>query len=258
MRSSIWVAAAIAITATQTGCAGTPGCPKAGFPASEKAEWAAALDKKEVLLLDGTKKINIKRDVHNIIVNVDAKPFADAFMTVMTDPKRRFGLIEVDRKPENVGKPFTLGERFQGRYGLVGAIKDQLGQDFANLFGPELRDPAYANLVCQIENDNTSDYGVLSDLVMGPPDAKEFRFAYRYLNGSPIAGSSTFTVLQLAPGTSRVTQIFEYQEQSQTFAMFFTAAGLKLHNQVVWSQVRQAVELAGGAIVSSDIPEAYR
>jgi hypothetical protein len=57
---------------------------------------------------------------------------------------------------------------------------------------------------------------------------------------------------------SSLTQIFEYQEQSPTFALFFSSGGLKLHNQVVYSQASQAAELIGAKVLSSDIPEAYQ
>ena len=39
---------------------------------------------------------------------------------------------------------------------------------------------------------------------------------------------------------SRLRQLFEYQEQTSSFATFFTKGGLRLHNQVVYSQAEQA------------------
>src|SRR5262249_42979080 len=162
-----------------------------------------------------------------------------------------FGLIEVDRKRANVKKPFTVGERFQGRYSLEGALAGALGDDVKRLFTTLDKDPAFAEAVCELENNNLSDYGVVSALVIRPPHAKELRFSYRYLSGSPIAGSSAFVVTQLEPGRSRVSQIFEYQERTRAFADFFATSGLKLHNQVVESQVTQALAVGGGKILES-------
>ena len=240
-----------------TACCGGP-CPKAEFPDASKAEWEAVLDRKQVLKLKPRGDIAIKHDVHVLLVDVEPKKFADAFHAVMMDSRRSFGLITVNRKRTNIDKPFTLGERFQGRYSLVGALREQFHAEQDATFDEVLTSPALAEIVCAIENDMMSDYGEIFDLVLGPDNAKQFRFAYRYLEGSPIAGSSMFIVDELEPGKSRVTQIFEYQEQNQSFANFFSNKGLKLHNQVVYSQVSQSVALAGGHIIASDIPAAYR
>jgi hypothetical protein len=240
------------VAAVAPACNGS-GCPKPSATPSEHAEWEAVLAKKAVLTLDPTGSIAIKRDVHNQVVSLDAKPFADALNAVLMDPQRRFGLIEVDRTRAAVGKPYTVGERFQGRYSLEGALEQALGNDIKTLFDSLDRSPAFAEAICEIENKQLSDYGVVTELVMTPPDAKEFRFSYRYLSGSPIAGSSTYVVTQLDPGKSRVTEIFEYQERSRAFADFFATSGLKLHLQVVESQITQAVIVGGGRVLETDI-----
>jgi hypothetical protein len=51
--------------------------------------------------------------------------------------------------------------------------------------------------------------------------------------------------------------VFVYQEQSMDFATFFTAGGLKLHNQVVYQQALQSAELLGAEILESDIPSEW-
>lgn len=253
MRFSVPVMLVACLAGAATPACNGSGCPKPGATPREHAEWEAVLAAKSVLTLDPAGAIAIKRDVHNQIVSLDAKPFADALNAVLTDPKRRFGLIEVDRKQATVGKPFSLGERFQGRYSLEGAAESVLGKDVKKLFDTLDRDPAFAEAICEIENKQLSDYGVITDLVTAPADGKELRFSYRYLAGSPIAGSSTYLVTQLEPGRSRVTEIFEYQERSTSFADFFATTGLKLHVQVVESQITQAATLGGGQIVQTDI-----
>jgi hypothetical protein len=57
---------------------------------------------------------------------------------------------------------------------------------------------------------------------------------------------------------SKVTQVFEYQELTASFALFFSSGGRKLHNGVVYNQAAQAAAVLGAKVVSSDIPEPYR
>jgi hypothetical protein len=90
---------------------------------------------------------------------------------------------------------------------------------------------------------------------------------YRYLKPTPIAGSSTFEVSDVVdpgelsglgvPKAARVRQIFVYQEQNKAFADFFTTGGLRLHDQVVYSQVMQSAEAAGTCVLRTDIPKEY-
>jgi hypothetical protein len=241
---------------------GSPGCQKSGCPtkapSDARAIWEAELDKKTELALDATRDITIKRDVHVIVVSADAQKLAAAFHDVMRDPKRHFGLIKVDRKQANLDKPFQLGERFQGRYEIDEALKKDLSPWAKKIFGEFVDEPGVKAFLCDLENQATSDYGVIAKLDLSPKDGQDFVLSYHYLSGSPIAGSSTFIVHPISPGTSSLTQVFEYQELSPTFALFFSSGGLKLHDQVVYSQVSQAADLVGAKIVSSDIPEAYR
>ena len=247
---------AFALALSSSGCNKT-GCPTRSS-ADARARWEAELDKKTELVLDATRDITIKRDVHVLVVSAEAPKLAAAFHDVMRDPKRRFGLIKVDRKQANLDKPFQLGERFQGRYEIDEALKRDLAPWAKKIFGELVEDPGVKAFLCDVENQATSDYGVIAKLDLSPKDGQEYVLSYHYLSGSPIAGSSTFVIRQVSPGTSSLTQIFEYQELSPTFAVFFSSGGLKLHNQVVYSQVSQAAELIGAKIVSSDIPDAYR
>ena len=234
------------------------GCPGPHASADSRSQWEAALDGRKELVLDGKRDITIKRDVRNIVVSADADKVAQAFHEVMRDPKRRFGLIRVDRKEANIGKPFSVGERFQGRYELDAAIRQNLEPWEKKMFGDFASDPGVRSFLCDIENQNTSDYGMIAALNLTPKAGEDFVLAYRYLEGSPIAGSSTFVITQVSPGSSKITQIFEYQELTAAFALFFSSGGLKLHNQVVYNQAAQAAEILGAKILSTDLPEEYR
>lgn len=247
-------------------CASAP-CPESQHPANVES-WATELRARQPLALDYRSDISVKRDMRDVIVDVEAARLAPAFQQVMSDPERRYGLIRVDRLPENLGKPFALGEHFQGRYEVDRAIARELQGHLRQWFGDFADSEPVQAWVCQIENGLTSDYGVISELDLSPAPGRDYVLQYRYLEGSPIAGSSTFTVADITDPAvlaqhgiskgSRLRQLFEYQEQSSSFATFFTKGGLRLHNQVVYSQAEQAAAAAGGKVVASDIPVEYQ
>lgn len=279
-----------------TGCGG--GCPTSDSIAS-RDRWEADLSTKTRLPLDEHGPITIKRDVHNFVLSAEPQAVAEAFGEVLSDPKRRFGLIRVDRPAADVGKDFELGQRFQGRYDLGKAIGAELQGDLKKLFGEFLEHEHVQEWLCVIENQHASDYGEVTELERNPPPGGAYRMKYEYLTGSPIAGSSTFIVRPVtddamlakycaaappsapppadaeqagespaepspAPAPpecalSVLTQVFVYQEQSESFATFFSTGGLKLHNQVVYSQALQTVALIDGAeILETDVPAAYK
>jgi hypothetical protein len=247
-------------------CASAPRCPTSTV-AAERERWEDSLRKAKYVELRPSAPISIKSDVHELFVGVDAATFAKAFHEVMRSPDRRFGLIRVDRMKDNVGKPFHVGERFQGRYELAAAGRQALPTLWQQLFEPVLADKGVQESLCRIENGHTSDYGEIVELNLEQPKSGKYTMQYRYLTPSPIAGSSTFEVSDVTdpdelkglgvPKATRVRQIFVYQEQNESFARFFATGGLKLHNQVVYSQVMQAAEAAGACVIRSDIPKEY-
>ncbi len=265
VRAALFFTAVASATALP-GCLGCgSGCPTSVKP-EQQGKWEAALVAKRELPLKPSADIAIKRDVHDIFVSADAATLAHAFHDVMRNPQGRFGLIRVDRLPANVGKPFTVGEKFQGRYSIEGAIKAELPARLQRLFGEFVDDDEIADFLCRIENEQTSDFGIIARLELNPPPGEPHVLEYRYLTGSPIAGSSTFMVTEASASdlarlgvsvAAKLTQVFVYQEQSGSFAKFFTRGGLKLHNQVVMSQAQQSAVLAGGTILESDIPKEY-
>ena len=212
------------------------------------------------LALDPTRAITIKRDVHNLDVGCPAAAFAEAFHATMRDPAREFGLIRVVRTKDETGQPFRMGARFQGQYQIDDALRadhEKGWLDWIERHVPDAIDALGLDpLLRTIEDAMTSDYGVITrfDLAPGSP---ELAMTYEYLEGSPIAGSSTFMVTPLGASTCRFTQIFEYQELHADFVLFFATGGLKLHDQVVWAQVTQSAALLGAKVLASDIPPAY-
>lgn len=259
----LWVACSFTVLGS---CASAARCPTSTL-AVERQRWEDGLRRAKFVELVPLSPISIKSDVHELYVGVDAKAFAKAFHDVMRSPDRRFGLIRVDRMQDNIGKPFHVGERFQGRYELASAGRQALPAIWQQLFEPVLADQAVKESLCRIENGHTSDYGEIVELNLEEPKSGKYTMRYRYLTPSPIAGSSTFEVGDVtdpeelrsigASKATRVRQIFVYQEQNEGFARFFATGGLKLHNQVVYSQVMQAAEAAGACVLRSDIPKEY-
>lgn len=211
------------------------------------------------LALDPGGAIAIKRDVHNFEVDADATTFADAFHRTMCAPKAQFGLVRVIRTRAETGEPFALNKRFQGQYQLDEAILDGLDKRFRRWLArharPFLRALHIGKLVRLTEDLIASDYGVVTAFDIASPTRPTM--TYTYLEGSPIAGSSTFEVTPLGPGRCLFTQIFVYQELHLDFVLFFSTQGLKLHDQVVFHQVAQTAKALGVGFRNLDMPPAY-
>jgi hypothetical protein len=223
---------------------GMLGCPQAKDPAAAEAEWERKLDARQILPLKPNGSIAIKRDVHSIDVGAEALAFGDAFARTMADSSKHFGLIRVLRKRANASQPFTVHERFQGRYGVDQAL--------------HLTGPFWEPILVHIEDQFASDYGIIQELNMRPKEGEDARLVYEYLDGSPIAGSSTFTIHALDKDKCRLTQVFQYQEQQESFIQFFANDGLKLHDQVVYSQAKQSADALQAKILGTDLPEPYQ
>lgn len=211
---------------------------------SPRAE--ARLMRRAPLPVDAGRAIAVKRDVHDFILDAGAADVARAFREVVTDPASRFGLIRVVRPPERVGQPFAVGERFQGCFSLARAL---------GAAGGLARAPGLRALAALVEDLMLSNYAEVV-AIDEDPQAQRFRLEYRYLEGTPIAGRSIFTIEPHADGT-RVRQIFEYQEVNGVALGTFQRFGLKYHDQVVQMEVEQAAARAGARVLSSTIPAAY-
>jgi hypothetical protein len=218
----------------------------------------AQLSRRAPLPLDPSAAIAIKRDVHEFEVDADADVFAAAFAEVMTDPQAMFGLIRIRRPGARMGAAFAVGERFQGCFSLEQALLGALARPgLRGLRAPVerlLRTPAAARVVDWIEDTMLSDYGEIVDITR---DGDGHRLRYRYLDGTPIAGSSVFLVEPLGAGRCRVRQIFEYQEINAIALGTFQRFGLKYHDQVVHMQIQTAAERCGARVLRGTIPMEY-
>jgi hypothetical protein len=242
-------------------------CPTSDTP-GDVARWSAELRRRAPLTLDYRADISVKRDVRDVLVDVEASRFASAFAEVMTDPARRFGLIRIDRLPEHMGKPFEVGEKFQGRYGVEGAVSEKLRGKAKAWFGDLADSEPVQSWLCAVENQHTSNFGQIRRIELAAEPGGESVLEYVYLDGTPIAGSSTFTVSAVTDPAvlarhgvahaARLQQAFEYQERDAGTTSFFSRGGLRLHNMVVFSQAEQSAAAAGGRVLESNIPLEYR
>jgi hypothetical protein len=221
------------------------------------------LERKALLPVDPSRSIAIKRDVHEFIVEADCDAFADAFKKVMTDPEGSFGLIRVKRPESRMGRDFGVGERFQGCYSIEGALLKSFSQGWRRALRPMvawvLRRSSVRWTLSRIEDALMSDYAIIAELVLDPDRSRGqiHTLKYCYLEGTPIAGSSRFSIESLGPGRCRVTQIFEYQEVNGIALATFQRFGLKMHDQVVHMQIAKAAERCGAPAPVGTIPLAY-
>ena len=143
-------------------------------------------------------------------------------------------------------------ERFQGCFSLELLLGRTLGPWVAKLLALS----PVRWLLRAIEDAWLSNYGEISEMELTVPADRPARLVYAYLEGTPIAGRSIFTIEPIAPGKSRFTQTLEYQEINGISLATFQRFGLKFHNQVVHEEVRQAAERVGGR-ARGTIPQAY-
>jgi hypothetical protein len=210
------------------------------------------LARRAPLPVDARRSIAVKRDVHEFVVDTDATRFAQAFREVVTDPESTFGLIRVKRPAARVGRDFEVGERFQGCFSLELAARRWLGDGAAGLLATR----GGRALAGVIEDLALSDYAEVA-VIEEDPEAGRHVLEYRYLEGTPIAGRSVFTIEPEGAGRCRVRQVFEYQEVNGFALATFQRFGLKLHDQVVHMEIERAAERAGARLVEATIPREY-
>jgi hypothetical protein len=187
---------------------------------------ALRLSRRRPLAVDLDRAAALKRNVHEFVVGAPADRVAEALMQVLAEPGP-IGPLEIKRRPEQVGRPFTAGERFHGCLHLLGA------------FG-RTRPGAW------LEDTLMSDY---AEIVFLEPR----RMSYRYLEGSPIAGRSTFELDDLPAGRSRLRVIFEFQERGGAAVTLLHRFGIRLHDEVTGQQIERAARRLGVPLISSTV-----
>jgi hypothetical protein len=196
------------------------------------------LQHRQTLAIDPARSCAIKRGVHELEIDTSAERFAPALRQVMRDPEGAFGLIDVKRAPDRLGSDFIVGERFHGCVRL------------ARLRSPGLRLLGKTRLGAWLEDSVLSDYAEVIEV-------EPYKVVYRYLSGTPIAGTSTFLIEPLGESRCRFRVVFEYQELGGLAISALHRFGLRMHDQCTWVQAHRAAALCGAHVVSSTIPHSY-
>lgn len=226
-----------------------PPSPPARGPSSEADILEPAVYDKRVLPLDPEAPIAIKRGIHVIDVGATAAAMMPAFAATLEDPGRMFGLIQLLRTADKRGRPYSVGERFQGRYVIKDALRESI---------PDLQTDALSSRIFQaIENRMLSDYGVITEIELHPSPGRPYRLRYEYLEGTPIAGSLIIECQDRSAGSCRFTQITEYQEAGLGVLVAYGTAVIKMHNRVFYEMVKQSADRIGAPILATDIPAPY-
>ena len=196
------------------------------------------------LALDPDGAIAIKRDVRSIVVGATTADLIGALHAALRAPGAMFGHIRIVRARDRLGLPFTVGERFQGRYSLAHALAPGAA-----------RAPAIRRALSFVEDRLLSDYAVITRLDLDPRSGAEVSgFSYDYLEGTPIAGRLTMECRAEGPRVCRVTQTTEYQERDLGALLAFGTRVLRMHNQVFHDEIAAAAARLGAAILYTDIP----
>jgi hypothetical protein len=212
------------------------------------------------LPVDSRRSIAIKRDVHEYWIEADADLFVDAFRRVIADPQGLFGLIRVKRPAGRMGIDFEPGERFQGCYSIEEALKRRFsGSRHQARVARLLAFWPIRKAMGWVEDRLLSDYAMIEQLVLSPDASRGeiHTLRYCYLEGTPIAGSTTYFVESRAGHKCLLRQVLEYQEINGLALAVFQRVTLKMHDQVVHVQIQKAAERAGIPSPVGTIPVGY-
>jgi hypothetical protein len=200
------------------------------------------------LPVDPRRSIAIKRDVQEYRIEADAGRFVDAFRRVIADPEGLFGLIRIKRPAERMGADFeeALKRRLSGS-----RHRARVARLLA--FWP------IRKTVGWIEDRLLSDYAMIDQLDLSPDASRGeiHTLRYCYLEGTAIAGSTTYFVEARAAHQCLVRQVLEYQEINGLAVVAFQRVVLKMHKQVVHAQIQKAAEHAGIPSPVETIPADY-
>jgi hypothetical protein len=136
----------------------------------------------------------------------------------------------------------VVGEQFQGRF----ALDDRITGDTARSESARaewLQRLRIEQGLERLEDVALGDYGEIVLVQFPPPPAPSMRISYSYTAGSPFSGRSDFGVEQTGPGQCEFMQRIAWREQNRFTESMMKWIGLKLHNDVVYGQVREAAAL---------------
>jgi len=180
---------------------------------------ARALERRRPLAVDPRRSVAIKRNAHEFVVAAGPSVLAHAFAAVMRE-QDRFADLCILRHPARAGQPFEKGERFVASFRRLGWrwLEDRVLSDSAEI----------------VETEPT-------------------RVTYRYLEGSPIAGESSYAILPDGAGSARVVVTFTFQEQGGLALSALHRFGIRWHDRVVQAQVEAAAKKIGARVLESTL-----
>jgi hypothetical protein len=204
---------------------------------------ARALASRAPNAVDARRAAAIKRNVHEVDVDVDAPRFADALRAVLTDPDARFGAVRMVRARDRVGRALVAGERFQGVFSLRALAAERGAPCWLDL---ALALAEQAGALAWIEERFASDHGELTRV-------DDDRVVYRYLRGTPFAGESEYAIAPRGARACRLEVAFTYQETTGAAISLVHRFGLRQHDLAVLAQAEAAAARAGGRITRTTI-----
>lgn len=207
--------------------------------------------RRRVLPLGHYPGMRIYVDRRRFDVETSAARFVEGFRRVLEQPGFLVAhQFEVLRQEGLVGKEFSLGERFQGRF----ALDEMLVGDAT------LRPTWWMRLLAalhvrplleSLEDQALSNFGEVTRLELGA-EGRDSVIEYKYLTGTPFAGNSLFTVTPTGPSSCRYVEQITFQPTDPIKEATFLAIGLRMHNKVVFGQVEAAADLAGARYTPLD------
>jgi hypothetical protein len=201
-------------------------------------------------VIDAARAAAIKRNVHELDLDVDACRFARALGDVMRDPRAQFGLVRLRRARDRVGRDFARGERFEGCFSVRAAAA---AWGAPRWLGRVLALAERAGALAWFEQRFAADHSEITQLALDPDDDGVRRVAYRYLAGTPLAGESVYTIAPRGPRACRLEVAFTYQETTAAAVSLLHRFGIRQHDLAVRAQAELAAARAGGRVVASTI-----
>ena len=194
-------------------------------------------------VIDARRSAAIKRTLPELELDVGAPAFARALREVMTDRTARFDLVRVRRPASDAWRDFAVGDRFQGCFSLRAAA--------AAWGAPRWLLGVAATLerlgaLAWVEARVASDHSEITAL-------DPYRVAYRYLDGTPLAGETTYTIAPRGDRACALEVAFTYQETTAAALALVHAFGLRAHDRAVLAQAEAAAARAGGRVVRHTI-----
>ncbi|HTJ47419.1 MAG TPA: hypothetical protein VL463_35210 [Kofleriaceae bacterium] len=194
-------------------------------------------------VIDARRPAAIKRNLHELEIDRDAASFARALRDVLNDRTARFDLIRVRRPAADAWRDFAVGDRFQGCFSLRAAAARWGAPPWLSSTAAALE---RIGVLAWLEARVASDHSEITA-------ADTYRVAYRYLDGTPLAGETTYTIAPRGDRACALEVAFTYQETTALALALVHAFGMRAHDRAVLAQAEAAASRAGGRVVRHTI-----